>query len=304
MDSLQLKLFLDLTRTRNFTKVAQKNHLTQPAVSIQIRRLEEELGVRLFERTNRRVGLTDAGRLFLPYASEMLRNLEEAKARLLERQDKVLGMIKVATTVSIGLYILSNYLKQFIKLYPNVDLHVEYQLPERIYDLLLSGETDLGVLAYFEKRRDLVSIPFMEDEVVIICSPQHVWAHKRRMNLAEIKDSDFIALAETTPTGKSILRRLKQMAIPVRVKMEYDNIEIIKKTVEMGLGIALVPRQSVIQEVKNHTLVSIRITDTPLERPLSIVYWKGKTLSKPMQAFIDILTQKLDARPDDIGSLS
>ncbi len=298
MDWTQLKLFIDLVRAKNFTKVAQNNFLTQPAVSCQIRRLEEELGVRLFERTNRRVGLTDEGRIFLPYANDVLRNLEEVKARFVEREGKVVGMLKIATTVSIGLYILPNYLKQFIKLFPSVDLHLEYQLPERIYDLLHNGEVDLGVVAYFENRRDLISIPFMEDEMVIICSPNHPWANKRRLAITEIKNSDFIALAETTPTGKSILRRLKQLGIHVRVKMEYDNIEIIKKSVEMGLGIALVPKQSVIQEAKNGTLASIRITDVPLERPLSVVYWKGKVLSKPMQSFIHILTAKPEAKPE------
>jgi DNA-binding transcriptional LysR family regulator len=293
---MQLKLFLDLSTMKNFTKVSERNYLTQPAVSKQIQRLEEELGARLFERTKRKVILTEEGHLLVAYATDMLRKFDEIKSLFLERKGKVVGRLKIATTVSIGLYILPTYLKLFIKQFPHVDLHVEYQLPERIYDLLLSGESDLGIMAYPEKRNDIITIPFMDDEIVIICPPHHPWAHKKRVRLHQIKNHELIALDENTPTGKAIRQRLNELGIPVRLKMEYDNIEVIKKTVEMGLGISLVPRQSVVQEAKNHTLVSIRVSDMHFERPLTIVYWKGKLLSKTMQAFIDILTPGAEGR--------
>src|SRR5262245_1018241 len=125
MDAQQLKLFLDLVNTRNFTKVSELNYLTQPAVSHQIQRLEHELGARLFERTKRKVVLTEEGHLLFSLAHDILSKFEEIRTIFSERQGRVVGRLKVSTTVSIGLYILPTYLKQFITHFPEVDLHIE-----------------------------------------------------------------------------------------------------------------------------------------------------------------------------------
>lgn len=292
MDGQQLKLFLDLVSNKNFTKVAELNYLTQPAVSHQIQRLEAELGVRLFERTKRKVVITEEGQLLYPVAKEILSKFEEIRTLFSERRGRVIGRLRISTTVSIGLYILPTYLKQFITHFPEVDLHVEYQLPENIYTQLLSGDSDLGLLAYPEKRPDILVLPFIDDEVVLICPPHHPWARKKRVRISDIQGQDFIALAETTPTGQAIRQRLKDLGVTVRLRTEYDNIEVVKKTVETGLGISLVPHRVVLQEVKNRTLVCIKVSDVDFERPLGIIYRKSKTVTKPMQEFLNILTAK------------
>lgn len=296
MDTEQLKLFLDLARVKNFTRAARNNFLTQPAVSRRIQQLESELGVRLFERTRRRVLLTENGGIFLPYAREILSKLEEARHDLLESDTKPVGRLRVAASPSIGLYALPAYLKKFIRQYPRIDLHVEYELPEEIYLGIASGEVDLGVVAYPIARPEVLSIPFQTDTIVLICAPNHPLARRNSVRLRDLRDEQFVLLPDRVPTGKAIRQALRRLGVRLQVRMEYDNFELIKRTVEMGSGLSLVPRQVAQMEVKNQKLKSLKILDFPLDRPLAIVYRKGRIVSKSMRAFIRILNAEEAAK--------
>lgn len=296
MDTEQLKLFLDLARIKNFTRAARNNFLTQPAVSRRIQQLELELGVRLFERTRRRVLLTENGSIFLSYARDILSKLEEARHDLREGDSKPIGRLRVAASPSIGLYALPSYLKKFIRQYPRIELHVEYELPEGIYSSIANGEIDLGVVAYPVARPEIASLPFQTDTIVLICAPHHRLGTRHSVRLRDLLHEQFVLLPDRVPTGKAIRQTLRRMGIQLQIKMEYDNFELIKRTVEMGSGLSLVPKQVAQMEVKNQTLRSLKIPDFPLERPLAIVYRKGRIISKPMRAFIKILNAEEAAR--------
>src|SRR5262249_24823837 len=151
MELVQLKLFFDLVRVQSFTKVAELNYVTQPAVSLSMKKLEEELGVRLFERTTRKVLLTDEGRILHDYAREILEKEQEARAVLLERRDKMLGTLSLATVHSVGLHELPVYLKEYIRRYPEVSIHIDYRLADAVCHAVVEGEADLGIVAYPEE---------------------------------------------------------------------------------------------------------------------------------------------------------
>src|SRR5688572_4214579 len=146
MDFDQLRLFVDLVREQSFTKVAERNFVTQPAVSLSIQKLEDELGTKLLERTTRKVLVTEEGRILYDYARDILAKAQEAKTVLLERQDKVLGSIRLATVHSVGLYELPASLKEFIRRYPEVNIHIEYQLSDQVYRSVVDGDADLGLV--------------------------------------------------------------------------------------------------------------------------------------------------------------
>lgn len=292
MDTGQLKLFLDLARIKNFTRAARDNFLTQPAVSRRIQQLESELGVRLFERSRRRVLLSENGRIFLPYAREVLAKLEEARHEMVESESKPVGRLRVAASPSIGLYVLPGYLKKFIRLYPKIDLHVEYELPDKIYSSIVTGELDLGIVAYPTGKHNVVSIPFITDTIVLICAPHHPLAKRKSVRLADLVNQRFVLLPESVPTGKAIRHALRRRGIQLQVQMEYDNFELIKRTVEMGLGLSLVPRQVAESEVKNKKLRSLKIVDFPFERPMAMIYRKGRIVSTPMRALMSILNEQ------------
>jgi DNA-binding transcriptional LysR family regulator len=296
MDTQQLKIFVDLARIRNFTRAARDNYLTQPAVSRRIQQLESELGVRLFDRSRRRVLLSENGKVFLPYARKILETLEAARHDMIDSEQKSAGSLRLAASPSIGLYVLPSYLKKFISLHPKVDLHVEYELPHEIYSSIVAGDLDLGVIAYPTSRPEVVSLPFVTDTIVLICSPRHPLARRRNLKLMDLLGHRFVLLPERVPTGKAIRQALRRLGIQLQVHMEYDNFELIKRTVEMGLSLSLVPRQVADMEVKDRKLCALKLQDFPFERPMALIYRKGRVLTGPMRALISILNPEEAAR--------
>lgn len=290
MEFDQLRLFVDLVREQNFTKVAERNCITQPAVSLSIQKLEDELGTKLLERTTRKVLVTEEGRILYDYARDILSKAQEVKGVLQERQDRVLGTIRMATVHSIGLYELPTTLKEYIRRYPDVNLHIEYKLSDQVYHAVVDGEADLGLVAYPEERSGIVSVPFFEDELVLICGSEHPIARKESVQLRDLHGCGFVAFEAEIPTRKAIDAILLQNEVRVDIRMQCDNIEILKKMVEVGLGVSLVPLLSVRHEAHSGSLKICRLKDLTMRRPLAIVHRKGKSLSRPQRAFVDLLT--------------
>jgi DNA-binding transcriptional LysR family regulator len=291
MELDQLKLFTDLVREQSFTKVAEKNFLTQPAVSLRIRNLEEELGTKLLERTTRKVLVTEEGRILYDYARDILGKAEEVKAVLLERQDKMVGSVRLATVHSIGLHELPSYLKRYISKYPQVALSIDYQTGDVVYRIVQEGEADLGLVAYPEPHASLITLPFLEDELVVICSQEHPLARRSSLRLQDLNEQRFIAFDEGLPTRKAIDAVMARRHVRINIRMQSGNIEILKKMVEVGLGVSIVPRFSVQAEVEHGQLRALPISDYSFKRPLALIYRKGKSLSRPLRAFIDLLTE-------------
>jgi LysR family transcriptional regulator, transcriptional activator of the cysJI operon len=290
MEFDQLRLFVDLVREQNFTKVAERNNITQPAVSLSIQKLEEELRTRLLERTTRKVLVTEEGRILYEYARDILAKAQEAKAVLQERQDRVLGTIRMATVHSVGLYELPATLKEYIRRYPEVNLHIEYKLSDQVYHAVADGEADLGLVAYPEERGGVVAVPFFEDELVLICSSEHALARKEIVRLRDLNGCAFVAFEAEIPTRKAIDAMFHRNDVRVDIRMQCDNIEILKKMVEVGLGISMVPLLSVRHEERSGALTILRIADQVVRRPLALIHRKGKALSRPQRAFVDLLT--------------
>lgn len=301
MEFHQLRLFLDLVREGSFTRVAEQNRLTQPAVSLQIQRLENELGVKLLERTTRRVLVTEDGQILASYARDILARADEARQVLQERRGQMVGTIRVAAIHSVGFHELPSYLKRFIKRFPKVQLHIEYHPSDTVYQLVTQGAADIGLVAYPEHRDNLVTIPFLEDEMVVIVYPEHPLAGKTDgVVLDDIADEDLIAFDQSIPTRKATDGVLTQHGIRVNIKMEADNVEIIKKMVEVGLGVAFVPQYSVLQSSERQSIVILKLRDYCFLRPLGIIHRKGQPLSRSVQAFLALLTDEENALPHSI----
>jgi len=288
----QLRLFVDLVRDQSFTKVAERNFITQPAVSLSIQKLEEELGTKLLERTTRKVLVTEEGRILYTYARDILEKALEVKFILQERQDKMLGSIRLATVHSVGLYELPASLKEFIRRYPEVNIHVEYKLSDQVYHSVMDGDVDLGLVAYPEPRASVTTLAFFEDELVLICNTEHPLARRERIVLRDLDGCRFVAFEAEIPTRKAIDALLQQHDVRLDIRMQCDNIEILKKMVEVGLGVSLVPLLSVREEARSGELCVHRISDHVVRRPLAIIHRKGKTLSRPQRAFVDLLTSE------------
>jgi DNA-binding transcriptional LysR family regulator len=298
MEFDQLRLFVDLAKEQNFTKVAERNNVTQPAVSLSIQKLEEELGTKLLERTTRKVLVTEEGRIFYEYAREILSKAQEVKTLLQERQDRMLGSIRLATVHSVGLYELPESLKEFIRRYPEVNFHIEYLQSDQVYHAVVEGDADLGLVAYPEPRAGVSTLLFFEDELVLICNNEHPFAQHEHVSLRALQGMAFVAFQSEIPTRKAIDALLHEQQIHVEMRMQCDNIEILKKMVEVGLGISMVPLLSVREEVRNGSLRVVRLTDRSIRRPIAIIHRKGKTLTRPQRAFVTLLTEESPALLD------
>jgi DNA-binding transcriptional LysR family regulator len=224
------------------------------------------------------------------YSKRILNQYEELQSRLQELKDIVSGTIRVSTIFSIGLHDLPPYLKKFLKAYPTVNVHVEYRRVNQVYEDVLGNVVDVGLVAYPAKDNRIDVVPLRKDQLVLICHPQHPLARQKAVKLAQIHGLKFIAFEPDIPTRKAIDKVLREAGVEVQTVMEFDNIETVKRAVEIDAGISIVPQATVVQEVSKHTLAQLAILDeVELYRPLAAIFKRGKVLSPALKQFIAIL---------------
>jgi DNA-binding transcriptional LysR family regulator len=285
-----LQVFCDLVETGSFSAAASQNYITQSAVSQQVRTLEARFDQPLIERTRGHVQPTPAGQLLYEASKEITGRYRDLRERMQNVGNVVGGSVRLATVHSVGLYELTEPLKRFVKAHPQVNVHLEYSRSSRIFEDVLSGRVDIGIVAYPTRRPQIAILPFREDALVLVCPTHHAFARRRAIPLKELDGEAFVGYERDLPTRRAIDRVLRRKNVTVRYVMELDNIETIKRVVEVGAGIALVPQPSIKQEVKNRTLCSVQISDEPLLRPLGILHRQGKQLSPAVERFVSELT--------------
>jgi len=286
-----LKVFCDLSETESFTKAAQINHVTQSAVSQQISSLERQFRSLLIERSKKKFRLTREGQVLYEYSKQIVQVYDALHSRIQEIKDIISGTIRVATIYSIGLHDLPPYMKKFLKAYPTVHVHVEYRRANQVYEDVLGNLVDLGLVAFPNKDTKLEIVPLRRDNMVLICHPQHPLAKYKTTKLSAIIGQKFIAFEPDIPTRKAIDRVLKDHNVTVQPVMEFDNIETVKRAVEIDAGIAIVPQGTIMQEVAKQTLAAVQFEDAQFFRQLAAVYKKNKVLSPAMKQFVAILKE-------------
>jgi len=284
-----LKVFCDLAETESFTKAAQINHVTQSAVSQQISSLERQFKSLLIERSKKKFRLTREGQVLYDYSKQIIQTYDALFSRLQEIKDIVSGTIRVATIYSIGLHDLPPYLKKFLKAFPTVNVHVEYRRSNQVYDDVLGNVVDLGLVAYPVRDSKLEIVPLRKDMMVLICHPQHPLARGKSVKLREISGQKFIGFEPDIPTRRAIDKILKENSVAVQHVMEFDNIETVKRAVEIDAGISIVPHGTITQEVSKQTLAEVKIEDEEFYRPLAAIHKKNKVLSPAMKQFLNVL---------------
>jgi DNA-binding transcriptional LysR family regulator len=284
-----LKVFCDLAETESFTRAAQINNVTQSAVSQQISSLERQFKSLLIERSKKKFRLTREGQVLYEYSKQIIQTYDSLHNRLQEIKDIISGTIRVATIYSIGLHDLPPYLKKFLKTYPTVNVHLEYRRANQVYDDVLSNVVDLGLVAYPLRDPKLELVPLRKDTLVLICHPQHPLAKSKSIKLSALSGQKFISFEPDIPTRKVIDKVFKDHNVEVETVMEFDNIETVKRAVEIEAGVSLVPQGTITQEVAKQTLAEVRIEGVDLVRPLAAIYKKNKVLSPAMKQFLAIL---------------
>jgi DNA-binding transcriptional LysR family regulator len=282
-------VFCDLAETESFTQAARMNQVTQSAVSQQISSLERLFRTLLVERRKKRFRLTREGQVFYDHSKTITRTYDELRAKLHGIRDVVSGTIRLATIYSIGLHDLPPYLKRFLQAYPTVNVQVEYRRANQVYEDVIGNVVDLGLVAYPVRNAKLEICPLRQDLLILICHPQHPFARSKTIRLKTLAGQKFIGFQPDTPTRKALDRLLKQHGVQVRHVMEFDNIETVKRAVEIDAGVAIVPQATVLQEIAKQTLAGVAFEDGQFYRPLAALYKKSKVLSLAMQEFLAML---------------
>jgi DNA-binding transcriptional LysR family regulator len=290
-----LKVFCDLAETESFTKAAQINEVTQSAVSQQISSLERLFKSLLIERSKKKFRLTREGQVLYDYSKQVIATYEALHSKLQEIKDIISGTIRIATIYSIGLHDLPPYLKKFLKAYPTVNVHVEYRRANQVYEDVMGNVVDLGLVAYPTRDSKLEVFPLRRDPLVLVCHPLHPFAKHKSIKLKALSGQKFIGFEPDIPTRKALDKILKENSVEVEHVMEFDNIETVKRAVEIDAGVAIVPQGTVVQEVLKQTLAQVSLDDGEFYRPLAAIYKKNKVLSPAMKQFLSIVKDEKTA---------
>jgi DNA-binding transcriptional LysR family regulator len=286
-----LHVFCDLIDARSFSKAAAKNFISQSAVSQQVRALEDKFNRRLVERSRGgSVVPTSAGMTFYQGCREIIDRFNSLTEEMKGLGNVVSGQVRVATIYSVGIHELSPVLKRFIKSFPQVNVHIEYSRPNKVYEDVINHGIDMGIVAYPTARPQIEIIPFGNDPLVLVCSPEHELASKKRIDISSLDGQRFIGFERDIPTRKAVDKILRDRGITVQYVMELDNIETVKQCVEADLGVTIVPRATVQNEVRAGTLRAVNFTES-FARPIAIIHRKGKIFSAAAHKFIELLTE-------------
>ncbi|MBI4004437.1 MAG: LysR family transcriptional regulator [Candidatus Omnitrophica bacterium] len=284
-----LQIFRDVVESRSFTEAARRNYLTQSAVSQHLKMLERHFGSSLIERGNRLIGLTPAGRLVYDAALGILKQYAHLEGQLKKPPREVSGTLRVAATLSIGLHDLPPYVTVFMKQYPKIDVQLAYLKAPQVYEAVLTERADLGVAGAPEPHPQLKALLFKKDRLVLIVPSGHPWSKQRRISLSRLDGQPFIALQKGSLIRRTLDRVLRRRGVRVEVIYEFDNIELIKRAVEVGVGLSIVPRGTAVQEAQAGSLKLLEIAEGPLEYPMKILTRKYGERSLPAQQFINSL---------------
>jgi DNA-binding transcriptional LysR family regulator len=283
------KIFSDLVETKSFSKSAKLNGITQSAVSQQARAMERHFKTLLIDRSQKQFQLTREGQRVYESAKEILHTYDKLLSELQEMKKVISGTIRISTIYSIGLHELPAYIKKFLHDYPSVNVRVEYRRSNLVYEDILHNAVDFGLVAFPVKQRQIEALPFRDDHLVLICHPGHPLAKGGEIDLKQLAGQKFIGFDPDIPTRKAVDQIFRDHKLEIEPVMEFDNIETVKRAVEIDHGIAIVPQATVLQEVKQGTLVAVHFKGKDFTRPLAILHRKGRVLTPAMKKFIETL---------------
>ena len=284
-----VEIFCDVAQRRSFSKGAQAHDVSQSSASQAVSQLEKRLGTKLIDRSKRPLELTPAGEVYFEGCRELLERFRAVEDQVQAISDRVAGTVRVAAIYSVGLMQMEHFVQRFEELYPETRLRLEYLHPDRVYQQVLDDEADLGLVSYPRHGGDIVSIDWQEQPMVLVVPPKHPLATRRSVSISELDGENYIGFTRELTIRREIDRVFKRSRVTVDVVHEFDNIETIKRAIEIGSGVSLLPRPTVWQEISSGTLLAIEVSDVVLVRPLGIVHKRNKQLTTALQKFIELL---------------
>jgi DNA-binding transcriptional LysR family regulator len=287
-----IKIFCDVVRWASFSRGARENEISQSSASQVVHQLEVRLGVKLIDRSKRPLVPTPEGKVYYDGCKDLVgRYLEvENRVKALENDKKLAGTVRVAAIYSVGLHHMSRYVEQFRQAYPDVDVRIEYLHPTRVIESVIVGDAELGLVSFPRKWPDLTAIPWREEEMVLAVHPSHRLARLAEVDAEALDGETFVGFEAELPIRRAVDRFLRKHGVHVRVALEFDNIETIKRAVEVPSGVAILPEPTLEGEVKAGMLCAIRFKDRQPTRPLAIIHRRSEQPGLAASKFLELLT--------------
>jgi DNA-binding transcriptional LysR family regulator len=296
MDINQLEVFLAVAQEKSFSRAAETLHRTQPAVSQAIRRLETELGELLFDRSSKDGTLTVAGRVLFDFAQQMLNLRHSAHSAIRELRDLHRGKLSLGANEYTVMCLLP-LIPIFRARHPHIKIEVKRSLASRIPGEILGRDVEIGVVSFKPGDQAIKSVPVATDELALVVAPDHPLAPKKIVSVRELGAEAFIAHNVPSPYREKVVKTFEKQRTPLNISMEMPTLEAIKRLVEKGMGVALIPRLAAHVEISRKQLVGLTVREMRLERRLHLIYRKGATLSHAAKAFLRVARGGHDEEP-------
>ena len=284
-----VEMFCEVAQRRSFSKAAEAQSVSQSSASQSVHQLEEQLGTELVDRSVRPLGLTAAGELFYSGCRKLLEQFRTLEDKVRRLSDAVVGRVRVAAIYSVGLLQMDEYVRRFEEQYPDARLELAYLHPDEVYERVLNDKADVGLLSFPKDGGDIGCIPWQQQAMVVVVPRNHRLRDSVEVAVEKLDGEDFVAFTPELKIRKKIDRWLKESHVSVRITHEFDNIENIKRAVEIGSGIAILPEPTVRREVEMGTLHAMRPANVDWHRPLGIIHRRNKSLTTVADKFVELL---------------
>jgi len=303
-----LKIFCDIVRRRSFSRAADDNGISQSSASQVVHQLEEQLGVQLLDRSKRPFVLTAEGDRYYEGCRQLVRQYAKLVDEVHALHDETAGRLNVASIYSVGLAHMSAFMRKFSTTYPEAKVRLEYLHPDRVYEAVENGEADLGLVSFPVESRNITTLAWRNEPLTVVCHPSHWLAKRQSVSLADLADESFIAFETGLRIRSEIDRLLIVEKVNVNMALEFDNIETMKRAIEINEGISILPAPTVAWEVASGLLAKVPLLDTRIERPLGIIHRRDRSLGPIGEQFIQLLQSDVEFRthsiPAPVRSLS
>ncbi|NIP85491.1 MAG: LysR family transcriptional regulator [Planctomycetales bacterium] len=300
-----LKIFCDVVSRRSFSRAADDNQISQSGASQVVHQLEQGLQVKLIDRSRRPLRLTAEGEVFYEGCRKLVQRYLALEEEVRTMKAEVAGRVRVASIYSAGLHQMDRYLKRFLSLYPKANVRLEYLHPHRVYEAVQTDQADLGLVSYPKSTRDIEATPWLEEPMVLVCHPLHRLAGLGRIPIEALDGTKMVGFDRDLTIRREIDRVLQAHHVEVEMVMEFDNIETIKRAVEIDAGVALLPQPTVSGPIDQTALAILPLEKNQLVRPLGIIQRRGKELGVTARRFVELLHGRADTREcEPAGGLS
>ena len=290
MDIFSLRVFLTVAEERSFSRAAVRLFRTQSAVSQAVRRLEDVLGEALFDRTTREARLTEAGRTLRDYAERVLNVTEEAERAVRELKDMKRGRVVIGANES-GVEVLIPLIARFRETHPGVEFDVK-RSPSRLLGVeVLGAALDFGVVTFVPSEKGLRTVVLASDELVVLSHPKHPFAKQARVTLEEFGRATVIAHSDPSPARERVLRKYAERGVPLNIKVSLPSLDGVKRAVERGMGVALLPRRTALSEIEAGRLAASTLPELRRPRDLRLVYRAAGNFGNSAHAFLDMVRE-------------